>query len=294
MSFRNDRVSLFGIAALVVFAGAASFSAVCAEDFATDVPDRVWIDLGGGANTVGTNVSFIGAKGVGAAVNFEDVFDLPGNKTTFRILGTVRISEKRRYIDFGYVNIDRSGSTVLDQEIKIGDYTIQGGGTVGARFATQFIYSAFRYDFLHEEKVRISGSAGLTFIRLTTSFNGNGSYYLPEDNPDLPPPNSGDFGKEGSAGAPVPMVGLNLDWALTKRLVVRSYNRFFRLNLSSFNGGLYESGVRLNWYFVKNFGLGLGLDRTDLKIKELKVGDGNVLKADYSITGIGLYANLAF
>lgn len=289
MSFRNDRLSLFGIAALVVFAGAMSFSAVRAEDFATDVPDRVWIDFGGGANTVGTNVSFIGAKGVGAAVNFEEVFDLPGNKTTFRILGTVRISEKRRYIDFGYVNIDRSGAKVLDQQIEIGDYTIQGGGTVGARFATQFIYSAFRYDFLHEEKVRISGSAGLTFIRLTTSFDGNGTYNLPGEAPV-----TGDFGKEGSVGAPVPMVGLNFDWALTKRLVLRSYNRFFRLNLSSFKGGLYENGVRLNWYFVKNFGLGLGIDRTDLKLNELDMGDGKVLKADYSITGIGLYANLAF
>jgi hypothetical protein len=90
------------------------------------------------------------------------------------------------------------------------------------------------------------------------------------------------------------MVGLNLDWALTRRLVLRTYTRFFRLNLDSFNGGLNESGIRLNWYFVRHFGLGLGYDRSDLNIKEIKVGNGNIVKADYVVTGVGLYANLAF
>ena len=75
---------------------------------------------------------------------------------------------------------------------------------------------------------------------------------------------------------------------------MRTYSRFFRLNLDSFNGGLFESGIRLNWYFIKNFGLGLGYDRTDLNIKELEVGEGNIMKAGYTVTGVGLYATLAF
>jgi hypothetical protein len=90
------------------------------------------------------------------------------------------------------------------------------------------------------------------------------------------------------------MVGLNLDWALTRRLVLRTYTRFFQFHVSSFNGGLAEAGIRLNWYFVRHFGLGLGYDRTNLNIKELKVGEGNVVKAGYSVTGIGLFATLAF
>ena len=69
----------------------------------------------------------------------------------------------------------------------------------------------------------------------------------------------------------VPMVGLNLDWASTRRLILRTYTRFFRLHLDAFNGGLSESGIRLNWYFVKHFGLGLG----------------------YDVTGIGLFATFA-
>lgn len=260
-----------------------------AEPFATDVPDRVWIDVGGAVNEVSTDVAMRGPSGLGATINFEDVFDMPGSKTTARMLGTVRISEKRRWIDFGYVDIGRTGTRDLDRDIVFGDYTYHAGANVSAHFATQFAYSAFRYDFLHEDKIRISGSAGLTLVRLIVSVNANSGVVTDANGA----PVTGSFNREGSGAAPVPMVGLNLDWALTRRLVLRTYTRFFRLNLDKFNGGLHESGIRLNWYFVKNFGMGLGLDRTDLNIKELKV-DSNIVKAQYLVNGAGLYFNLAF
>jgi hypothetical protein len=129
----------------------------------------------------------------------------------------------------------------------------------------------------------------MTWLQLSTGLSGTGTF-TPVGGVET----TGSFNKEGSVGAPVPMVGMNLDWALARRLVLRTYSRFFRINVSAFNGGLYESGIRLNWYFAKHFGLGLGYDRTDLKINELKVGDGNIVKANYSFSGFGLFINLAF
>jgi len=286
-----NRRNLVGIAASLVMAAAVSSSPLRAEDFATDVPDLVWIDVGGAVNDVTTDMSLTGPRGLGVSVNFEDVFDLPVNKTTGRMFGTARISAKRRYIDFGYVDIDRSGSKVITEDINWGDYTFLADGEVGASFRTQFIYAAFRYDFLHEEKVRISGSAGLTFLRIKAGVSGLASYPDPND-PNATITSSID--KESSASAPVPMVGLSLDWALTRRLTVRTYNRFFRLNMSGFDGGLYEAGIRLNWYFAKHFGMGLGYDRTALRIKNLDVGAQNNLRANYGFTGVGLYFNFAF
>jgi hypothetical protein len=278
-------LGLFASACAVLTFGAISTSAVRAEDFAGDVPDRVWIDVGWAVNDISTDAVLIGKNGVGAAVNFEDVFDLNSSRSTTRMLGSARVSAKRRWIDFGYVDITRSNSKVLSKNVDFGDYTFQAGGEVTTKFNTRFMYVAFRYDFLHEDKVRISGSAGMTAIKLSTGLSGqasaNGGPVTAVD-------------RSGSATAPVPMVGLNLDWALTRRLVVRTYTRFFKLNLSEFNGGLFENGVRLNWYFVKNFGLGVGVDKSTLRIDELKVGNGNVLKADYSVTGLGVYATLAF
>jgi hypothetical protein len=107
-------------------------------------------------------------------------------------------------------------------------------------------------------------------------------------------PVAGSYSVKESIAVPVPLVGLNFDWALAKGLVLRSYNRFFRLKLSNIDGGMWESGVHLNWYFIKNFGLGLGYDRYTIKLNEYTTSQGDKGKFNYSVSGLGLYATLAF
>ena len=260
-----------------------------AEEFADKIPDLVWLDIGGSVNELQSNVGVTGQSGLGASIDFEQLFDLPGSKTTFAIQGTARVSEHRRHVDFGYVNIKRSGSREIQQDINWGDYTFAQFGTVTADVNTEFIYGAYRYDFLHDEKVRISGSAGLSWVNLGASLSGDGTY----TNPDTEEVVSGSFKKSSSVGIPVPLIGFNIDWAMTKGLVFRSYYRFFRLNASGINGGMYESGVHMNWYFIRNLGLGVGYDRTEIRLNEYKSGN-NTAKADYMVSGIGLYATLAF
>jgi hypothetical protein len=259
-----------------------------AEEFANKIPDLVWLDIGGTVDELTTSVGLTGKNGIGPVIDFEQIFDIPGSKTTFLIQGTARVSEKRRHVDFGYVNIDRSGSRVIQDSIKWGDYVINGGADVTAKFNTEFIYGAFRYDFLHLDPIRISGSAGASWVNLGTGLSGTGTYTPPGG-----AETTGSFDKSASVGIPVPLIGFNIDWALTKGLVFRSYYRFFRLKTSNLNGGMYESGLHLNWYFIRNLGIGVGFDRTEIRLNEYKTGD-NTIRADYIISGIGLYATLAF
>jgi hypothetical protein len=271
-----------------VIGTAAALAPAHAEEFANKIPDRVWVDLGGSTNELSTTVAVTGQNGVGAAIDLEDVLDIPGSKTTFQVQGTVRVSEKRRWVDFGYVNIDRSGGRTIQQDIQYGDYNFAAGGTLNASFNTSFIYGAFRYDFLHEDKIRISGSAGASWTDLGVTLAGTGTF----DNGSGPV--AGSYSVKESIAVPVPLVGLNFDWALAKGLVLRSYNRFFRLKLSNIDGGMWESGVHLNWYFIKNFGLGLGYDRYTIKLNEYTTSQGDKGKFNYSVSGLGLYATLAF
>ena len=260
-----------------------------AEEFADKIPDLVWLDIGGSIAELQTNVGVTGQSGLGATIDFEKIFDLPGSKTTFLIQGTARVSEHRRHVDFGYVNIDRSGSRVIQETINWGDYTFNTGATVTAKFNTQFIYGAYRYDFLHLDPIRLSGSVGLSWVNLGTGLSGIATYTDPTTNAET----TDSFEKNASIGIPVPLIGFNVDWALTKGLVFRSYYRFFRLNTSTVSGGLYESGLHLNWYFIRNLGLGVGYDRTEIRLNEFQSGN-NAASADYVISGVGLYATLAF
>ena len=233
MLVKLGRFTLIGISVSIVLFGAAPLSTTRAENFAGDVPDLVWLDAGWSRNDISTSVAFLGENGLGATIDFEEIFDMNANRSTARMFGTARISEKRRHIDFGYVDIRRSGTNVLDRDIEFGDYQINAGGSVTAKFDSAFIYAAFRYDCLHLEQVRISGRAGLTWLNLSTGLTGSGNYTDPDGTQVV-----GSFEKESSVGAPVPMIGINLDWALTRRLVLRTYSRLFRINLDSFSGGL--------------------------------------------------------
>ena len=275
--------SFFVMAAALVIAVPAH-----AEEFADKIPDLVWLDIGGSVNELTSNASFTGQNGLGATVDFEQIFDIPGSKTTFAIYGTARVSAKRRHVDFSYGNIDRSGSRVIDEDLKWGDYTFSGGGTVTADVSTRFVYGAFRYDFLHDEKVRIAGSAGLSYVDLGASIATDGTVTDAGGNET-----TGGFEKGSSVAIPVPLIGFGIDWAMTKGLVFRSYYRFFRLNAQGIDGGMYESGVHMNWYFIKNLGLGIGWDRTEIRLNSYDSGN-NTLKADYTVSGLGLYATLAF
>ena len=252
------------------------------------VPDRIWVDLGGSTNDLSTSAALTGEAGAGVAIDFEDVFDLPGTKDTFRGFVTWRISESRKYMDFGFVSINRSGGRIIQQDITWGDNVFHAGGRVDAEFNTQFVYAAFRYDFLHEDKVRIAGSAGASITTLKAGLTGNGNATGPGG------PISGEFTNESKITAPVPMIGINLDWSITQRLFLRTYTRFFWLNVSSVDGSMKENGVHLNWLFTRHFGMGLGFDRNSIKIKEVTVHTDDKAKFDYDVSGFALYFNLAF
>ena len=252
------------------------------------VPNKIWIDLGGSTNDLSTSAALTGEAGLGAALDFEDTFDLDETKDTFRLFGTWRISAERRYIDFGFVSINRSGGKIIEQDFNWGDYVFDAGARVDATFDTQFVYAAFRYDFLHEEKVHIAGSAGVSVTTLNAELTGNGNVTGPEG------PITGEFTADSSITAPVPMIGLNIDWAITDRLITRIYSRLFWLNISAIDGSMKENGIHLNWLFTKHFGVGLGFDRNSIKIKEVEINDDDKARFDYDVSGFGLYLNLAF
>jgi hypothetical protein len=56
---------------------------------------------------------------------------------------------------------------------------------------------------------------------------------------------------------------------------------------------MYENGVHLNWYFIRNLGIGLGWDRTQIQLDSYERGN-DTLRANYVVTGLGLYATIAF
>jgi hypothetical protein len=247
----------------------------------------VQVSIGGTAAELVTQGSLTPLDGgTGIAIDFEGLFNIPGDKQAARLDGFWHFGE-RHYLDFGYVQFNRSGSREIEEDVEWGDVTFQAGAFVTATFDSQFPYAAYRYDFLHEDRVKISGSAGISYMEIAPSLSATGNVTGPSG------PISGSVNEGDSVQFPVPLVGLRLDWVLRDRLSVEMFARFFRLDAADFNGGMRESSARLKWHFTKHVGAALGYDSTTLRIKEYESDDAR-MKFIYEVTGASAFLTLAF
>lgn len=278
----NARRTLLLASVIVVLVAAAPARA----EFA-DVPDKIQLWIGGQAASFTTEGGLsLADAGTGVSINFEDIFDLPGAKQSLRGEGTWRITG-RSLLDFGLVQFDRSHSAVTDRDVEWGEYTFQQGAYVTATFDSRFVYVAYRYDFLSLDQVRISGSAGVSYLTLTAGLEAAGSVIGPEG------PVAGGVNKEADVNFPVPQVGLQVDWALRDRLTVLMFVRLFNLDYGKINGGMRESALRMKWHFTRNVGVALGVDSTTVRLKEYETEDYKA-KFNYQISGLSAYLTLAF
>jgi hypothetical protein len=258
------------------------------KDIPEKAPDRWRIDLGGYRADAFTEASLASAdKGLGAVINFEDVFNMPSARTVLKASATWRMMQ-RQYLDFGYVALMRRGENTLTQDVTWGDIIYTAGANVSSEFRTQFPYAAWRYDFLQVDKVRISGSAGISYMGIKMGLAANGTFNDTDGNS-----HTGDINRSGSINFPVPLVGLQLDWALTRSLAIRMYSRFLYIDFADFRGGISERAVRLYWYMTRHFGISGGFEQESIDVKQYVNGDAK-MKLRYEITGLAGYLSFAF
>ncbi len=257
-------------------------------DFPSDVPDRFKIQFGGMNAQFVTQGSLSVTDGpAGVFVNFEDVFDLPVSKHACTVEGFTRVHTKG-YVEFGYVDFDRTAAHIIEQDIEWGDHTFLANARVEANFSTQFIYAAYRHDFLQLEQVHISGSAGFSYLNLGAGVGANGNVLDSNGNPV-----SGSFKQETNVGFPVPLLGLQLDWRLTKHTAIQMYNRTLYVDAQNFRGGISTTAIRYEWYATRHFAIGGGLDKYSINLRKYTTGNFTA-RFEYEARGPELYLKMAF
>jgi len=257
--------------------------------FPGDVPDRLQITFGGMVSTLDTQASAGKTRGgVGATVVFEDFFNIPNTNRTGFLNGSWRFLD-RSYLDFGWLNIDRSGSRVSVEDVTFKDYTFKQGAEMTGVFNSKFPYLAYRYDFLKGDQVKISGSAGVAYIDLLTSLAGSGTI--------VPPPPGTEYTGykkvEMSVGLPVPLLGFQLDWAVSKRNSIVIYGRWIYADFSGLRAKIAEQSY--HWYFhaTKHFAFGAGLDSISIAIPSYEKGN-EYATFSYQLSGASIYGKLSF
>jgi len=148
---------LRGIAAAILL----SVTAAAQAQFPGSVPDTFRLNAGGMYAWFNTDVTFEQNGGAGAAVNFEDVLNLPGSRGGFFGRGSLNFGFLS--FDFGYVGFSRSRATTISQDIIFGDTTYTAGASVEAKEKSQLPYGDIRFNFLHNPSTQLGLTLGVAY-----------------------------------------------------------------------------------------------------------------------------------
>jgi len=194
----------------------------------------------------------VGIGGAGVIIDVEDVLGMKAHNTVFRIGGSYRIGEERRHrVDLEYFYFNRSSSKTLGQDIIVDNVTFGAGTNVDATFNFQILKAAYSYSFFQDDRMDLAASIGLFVMPIKFDVNASGV---------------GAKNAELKFTAPLPVLGLRGDFAITPRWYFRSKVEFFYLEYQNFTGGLMDTNLAVEYNPWKNFGIGFGLENFRVKL----------------------------
>jgi hypothetical protein len=218
--------------------------------------DKPWehfsLSLGGFATAINSDVS-IGAEGLGISVDVEDALDMDSSVSVFRVDGLWRFSRNLRHrLDLGWFDISRDANTTLLQDIQIGDTLFPLGTEVTSSFDLQVFKGAYSYSFFQDDRMDLGVSFGLFVMPVAFEIDASGGFEGHE---------------RESITAPLPVLGLRADFAITPKLFLKYNLDFFYLEIDQFEGAVTDNKLVLEYNAFKYIGFGIGLERFNIYIK---------------------------
>jgi hypothetical protein len=214
--------------------------------------ERFSFSLGGFITALNSDVS-LGAKGLGIEVNVEEALDMDSSVSVFRVDGLWRFSRNLRHrLDLGWFDISRDASTTLLKDIEIGDTIFPLGTKVTSSFDLQVFKGAYSYSFFQDDRMDMGVSFGLFVMPIAFEIDASGGFEGHESE---------------SITAPLPVLGLRTDFAITPKLFLKFNVDFFYLEIDQFEGAVTDSKLVLEYNAFKNIGFGVGLERFNIYIK---------------------------
>jgi hypothetical protein len=237
--------------------------------------DRFYFGAGAFFPTTNTQAQLrSNLTGVGTTVDFEEALDMERSKTVPGLVGRWRFGERWR-VDAEFFQLNRSAERTLDREIVWGDQTFP----VNARVASEFDFYDLRL------------SVGYSFFKRTDKELGIGlGLHLASYDVSLSTANLGSDGED--VLAPLPVLSLYGQFALTERWAVGSRLDRFSLNYDRYSGSLTSLALDVLYQPFRHVGFGAGYRFLGIRMEA--TGDRATLSLRQSFQGPIAYMNVSF
>ena len=188
----------------------------------------------------------VGVGGAGVIVDLEEALGMKVQNTSFRVGGSYRIGEERRHrVDLEYFYFNRDSTKTLSKTIVVDNTPFTAGTNVDATFNFQIVKAAYSYSFFQDDRMDLAASIGLFVMPLKFEVSTS---------------QGGGANKELKFTAPLPVLGLRGDFAITPKWFLRTKLEFFYLEYQNFTGSLIDTNIAVEYNPWKNWGFGFGVE----------------------------------
>lgn len=247
-----------GVAVFLVLGLLLTAQTGLAEEW--DLNEKPWEKFGAnfGVFLSSLDSSFRIGSGIGLDIDVEQLLGLETTNTVFRTDAMWRFTNNRRHrLDFTWFNLSRDGDRQIFEDITIEDedgnkITIPAGTSVEGFFDLDIYEIAYSYSFIQDDRLDLAAGVGLYVMPIDFGIKASG---LIQD--------------EGEARftAPLPVLGLRMDVAITPQWFIRSGAQVFYIEYENFTGSLLEFRSALEYNPWRHVGLGLGFDVLSIKLE---------------------------
>jgi len=199
----------------------------CSSVGAQDNPEskkpwkRFSLKLGAALGSTDTSVR-LGTQGLGLNLNLEDLLGVEQSASTIRLEGFWRFAPRRRHrLDFTWFSFSRTGFNSINQAIDIGDITIPANANIRTELDVDVYRVGYSYSFFQDDRFDLAVATGLYVIPLRFQLDAEGL---------------SDVFVSESITAPLPLIGLRVDVAITPKWFLRSSYDWFYLEFGDFRG----------------------------------------------------------
>jgi hypothetical protein len=241
---------------------------------------KYYIQMGAFRPVVSTSLQINGERGPGVIVSLEDNLGFSERPWVFRAEGTANFT-KRSGVALTYVKLNRKQDWSVDRDFTIFDTTFSVGAKLGIYFNTTFIAASYKYTIFSKPTWDAGLAVGIRFMQVKVGV-------------DLETQNTSDYAESVTVPAPVPVLGVFGTAYLNDRLRMRYNFDYFTISVQGTRGGVLDNRFALEYYFIKNLGLGAAVNFLSYQVKEIPLEENFDGQIKYSLNGFSFYLTTRF
>jgi len=222
---------------------------------------------------------------IGTEVDLENDLGLKQEETVVWGRADWRFAKRHR-IAVSYFRFKRDASATVLRDITIDDKEYKAGAALATEFKLQITPINYHYALVKKKNLLLTATGGLHWFSIDFKVRGTASVEGQEEQAEA----------GVAADAPMPLLGLEFDYFLSKRWTAAVHGEVFSLDINddtfSFQGEIWNLRLSTEYWLLNNFGAGFAVNwfRVNVDVNDKEWNGG----FDYSYFGPQIYLSARF